>query len=117
MDSFSYECRKQLKFKEQLEADGFTCVDDPASLYSKIGTMQEVETFCDSYTPKLLTKLFPLGLQYERPEAFWLVPLWQIVRYNYIVPKPGDVFKAKYVIGVRKVSEKGFVPSLRLPLQ
>lgn len=117
MDSFSYECRKQLKFKEQLEAEGFTCVDDPALLYRKIGTIQEVETFCDSYTPKLLTKLFPPGIREERPEAFWLVPLWQIVRYGFIIPKPGDQFTSKYVIGVRKVSERGFVPSLRLPLQ
>jgi hypothetical protein len=117
MDSLSFECRKQLKFMQQLEASGFQCVDDPANLYDKVGTVQELECFCSAFTQKLLVKLYPPGLEESSPHSFYLVPLWQIIRYSYVLPVPGEIFKARYVIGVRKVSRDGFVPSLRLPLQ
>jgi hypothetical protein len=115
VDSFTYECQKQLKLKEQLESEGFSCVDDPSGLYDKIGTIQEVETYCELFTPRLLAKLYGKGSE-NLEHAFWLVPLWQIIKFNYIVPAPGEYFSAKYVIGVRRVGEKAFVPSLRLPL-
>ncbi|ATW62821.1 hypothetical protein SCBWM1_gp137 [Synechococcus phage S-CBWM1] len=117
LDALTYECRKQRKFKEDLEGEGFRCVDDPGELYDKVGSIQEIRCYCDSFTPKLLVKLYPPGVREEKPEAFWLVPLWQIIRYNYVIPKPGEFFTAKYVVGIRKVSSDGFVPSLRLPLQ
>ena len=117
MEAILYECRKQVKFKEQLEAEGFSCCDDPANLYDKIGTSCELECYCDSFTPKLLVKLYSPGLEKSAPHSFWLVPLWQIIKFSYIIPKPGEIFKATYVIGVRKVSANGFVPSLRLPLK
>jgi hypothetical protein len=115
VDAFTYECQKQARLKEQLESEGFTCIDDPANLYSKIGTVQEVETLCQLYTPRLLCKLYAKGTE-NLEHSFFLVPLWQIIKYNYIVPTPEEFFKAKYVIGIRRVGEKAFVPSLRLPL-
>ena len=90
-------------------------MDDPADLYSKIGTVQEIETLCQLYTPRLLAKLYAKGTEHLE-HAFYLIPIWQIVKYGYLIPQPGEYFTTKYVIGIRRVSEKGFVPSLRLPL-
>ena len=61
VDAFSYECQKQSRLKEQLESEGFTCIDDPANLYDKIGTVQEIECYCQLYTPRLLLKLYAKG--------------------------------------------------------
>lgn len=115
MDAFQYECQKQARLKEQLESEGFTCCDDPANLYDLIGTVQEVETLCQLYTPRLLCKLYAKGSE-DLEHSFFLCPLWQIIKFNYIIPQPGEYFTAKYVIGIRRVGEKVFVPSLRLPL-
>jgi hypothetical protein len=115
VDSLQYECQKQARLKEQLESEGFVCIDDPAGLYDKIGTIQEVETLCQLYTPRLLLKLFAKGCE-DLEHSFYLIPLWQVVKYSYIVPQPGEYFTAKYVVGIRRVGENAFVPSLRLPL-
>jgi hypothetical protein len=115
VDAFQYECQKQVRLKEQLESEGFSACDDPANLYDKIGTVQEIECLCEIYTPRLLCKLYVKGCE-ELEHSFFLVPLWQITKYNYVVPKPGDYFKAKYIVGIRRVGEKVYVPSLRLPL-
>jgi len=115
MDSFTYECQKQLRLKEQLEAEGSSCIDDPANLYDLVGTVQEIETYCELFTPRLLAKLYGKGVE-DVEHAFWLVPLWQIIKYNYTIPAPGEYFSAKYIIGVRRVGDNSFVPSLRLPL-
>lgn len=115
VDSFTYECQKQLRLKEQLESEGFTLADDPAGLYDLIGTVQELNCFCELYTPRLLVKTFVEGTEHL-DYAFHLVSLWQIVKFGYLIPEPGQYFTTKYIIGVRKVSENSFVPSLRLPL-
>lgn len=115
VDAFQYETQKQARLKEQLESEGFTCVDDPANLYDKIGTVQEIECLCQLYTPRLLAKLYARGCE-NLEHTFFLVPIWQIVKYSYLIPQEGEYFKANYVIGVRRVGEKSFVPSLRLPL-
>ena len=115
VDAFSYECQKQSRLKEQLESEGFTCIDDPAGLYDKIGTVQEIETLCQLYTPRLLCKLFAKGAEHLE-HSFYLCPLWQIIKFNYVIPQPGEYFSAKYVVGIRRVGENAFVPSLRLPL-
>ena len=115
MDALSYECQKQAKLKSQMESEGYTCVEDPAGLYDKIGTIQEMECLCELYTPRLLCKLFAKGTEHMS-HAFYLVPLWQCVKYGYVLPTPGDYFTMQFVIGVRRVGEKSFVPSLRLPL-
>lgn len=115
VDAFSYECQKQSRLKEQLESEGFQCIDDPANLYDKIGTVQEIETFCQLYTPRLLCKLYARGTE-DLEHSFYLCPLWQIVKFGYIIPQPGEYFTSKYVIGIRRVGENAFVPSLRLPL-
>lgn len=115
VDALSYECSKQIRLKEQLESEGFHCVDDPAGLYDKIGTVQEIECFCQLYTPRLLLKLYAKGTE-DLEHAFYLVPLWQVVKFGYIVPQPGEYFSTKYVVGIRRVGENAFVPSLRLPL-
>jgi hypothetical protein len=115
VDAFAYECQKQTRLKEQLEAEGFTCIDDPAGIYDKIGTVQEIETFCQLYTPRLLCKLYAKGTE-DLEHSFYLVPLWQIIKFNYVIPQPGEYFASKYVVGIRRVGENAFVPSLRLPL-
>jgi hypothetical protein len=115
MDAFSYECQKQSRLKAQLESEGFTCCDDPANLYDKIGTIQEIECLCQLYTPRLLLKLYAKGCE-DLEHSFYLIPLWQVVKYSYIVPQPGEYFTAKYVVGIRRVGDNVFVPSLRLPL-
>ena len=115
VDSFTYECQKQLRLKEQLESEGFTLADDPAGLYDLIGTVQELNCLCELYTPRLLVKTFVEGTEHLG-YAFHLVSLWQIVKFGYLIPEPGQYFATKYIIGVRKVSENSFVPSLRLPL-
>ena len=115
VDSLSYECTKQARLKEQLESEGFTCIDDPAGLYDKIGTVQEIECFCQLYTPRLLLKLYAKGCEHLE-HSFYLVPLWQVTKYGYVVPQPGEYFTTKYVVGIRRVGESAFVPSLRLPL-
>jgi hypothetical protein len=116
VDSLSYECQKQLRLKEQLESEGFTVCDDPANLYDKIGTVQEVECLAQLYTPRLLVKLYAKGCEHLE-HSFFLCPLWQIVKFAYLIPQPGEYFTAKFVIGIRRVGDKVFVPSLRLPLQ
>ena len=115
VDSLSYECSKQLRLKDQLESENFTCVDDPAGLYDKVGTIQEVECLCQLYTPRLLCKLFIKGTE-DLDYAFYLVPLWQCVKFGYLIPQPGEYFTMKFVVGIRRVGENAFVPSLRLPL-
>jgi hypothetical protein len=115
VDAFSYECQKQSRLKEQLESENFQCIDDPAGLYDKIGTVQEIETLCQLYTPRLLCKLYAKGTE-DLEHSFYLIPLWQIIKYNYIIPQQGEYFTAKYVVGIRRVGENAFVPSLRLPL-
>ena len=115
VDAFSYECQKQSRLKEQLESEGFQCIDDPAGLYDKIGTVQEIETLCQLYTPRLLLKLYAKGCE-NLEHSFYLVPLWQVVKFGYVVPQPGEYFVTKYVVGIRRVGENAFVPSLRLPL-
>ena len=115
VDSLSYECSKQLRLKEQLESEGFTVCDDPANLYDKIGTVQEVECLAQLYTPRLLVKLYAKGCEHLE-HSFFLVPLWQITKFGYVIPQPGEYFTTKYVVGIRRVGDKVFVPSLRLPL-
>ena len=115
VDAFQYECQKQVRLKEQLESEGFLVCDDPANLYDKIGTVQEIECLCEIYTPRLLCKLYVKGCE-ELEHSFFLVPLWQCVKYGYVIPKPGEYFKMKYIVGIRRVGEKVYVPSLRLPL-
>jgi len=115
VDSFTYECQKQLRLKDQLENEGFSLAEDPAGLYDYIGTVQDINCFCEMFTPRLLTKVFVEGTE-SLSHAFHLVPLWQIVKFGYLIPEPGTYFSTKYIIGVRKVSETSFVPSLRLPL-
>jgi hypothetical protein len=116
VDALQYECQKQARLKEQLESENFTCIDDPAGLYDKIGTIQEIECFCQLYTPRLLLKLYAKGCEHLE-HSFYLLPLWQSVKFHYLVPQPGEYFTAKYVVGIRRVGENAFVPSLRLPLQ
>lgn len=115
VDAYTYESQKQLRLKQQLESEGFTCVDDPAGLQDKIGTVQDVEVFCSMFTPRLLCKLYAKGCE-ELEHSFFLVPYWQIVKWLYLLPKEGEHFTGRFIIGVRRVSENGYVPSLRLPL-
>jgi hypothetical protein len=115
VDAFTYESQKQLRLKQQLESEGFSCIDDPAGLADKIGTVQDVEVYCSMFTPRLLAKLYAKGCE-ELEHSFFLVPVWQLIKWGYFIPKEGEYFETKFIIGVRRVSENGYVPSLRLPL-
>lgn len=115
MDSFAYECKRQKELREKFSTEGMVCVDDPANLSEHVGTVKEVTVYCEMFTPRLLAKLFVSGTEgIER--AFHLVPVHQLVRWGYFIPKEKEKFTTQFVIGVRKVSEEGYVPALRLPL-
>ena len=116
LDAFAFECDKQRRLYDELLAEGYTLADDPASLEKYIGTVQEIDSWCELWTPRLLCKLFVRGTE-ELVHSFHLVPLHQLVKWGYIVPQPNSSFKTKFVIGVRRVSDNQFVPALRLPLK
>jgi hypothetical protein len=116
MDAFTFECDKQRRLYEELVAEGYKTADDPASLQEMIGSVQEIECFCEMWTPRLLCKLFVKGTE-DLEHSFHLVPLHQLVKWGYIVPQPGEMFKTNFVVGVRRVGENEFVPALRLPLK
>jgi hypothetical protein len=115
MDSFQYECKRQSELKAKFESEGLVCVDDPANLADFIGTVKPITAYCEMFTPRLLAKLFVEGTS-DIERAFHLVPVHQLVRWGYFIPKEQDTFTTNFVIGVRKVSEQGYVPALRLPL-
>lgn len=111
---FKGECRKQSNLHRDLLDQGFQLVEDPANLYQHIGTVQEVQVIFSEKTPKLLAKLFVVGTEHLE-HGFHLVPLHQIVKWQMQYPSVGDTFTGEFIIGVRKVSEQGYVPALRLP--
>jgi len=116
LDAFTFERDKQKRLYNELLADGYSIADDPAGLESQIGTIKEVECWCELWTQRLLCKLFVKGTE-DLEHSFHLVPLHQIVKWGYVVPQPNETFKTNFVIGVRRVGEKEFVPALRLPLK
>lgn len=116
MDAYIYEQDKQKRLHEELIAEGYKIADDPASLESLVGTTQDIEVLCEMWTPRLLCKLFVKGTEHL-DHSFHLVPLHQIVKWQYQVPQPGTTFVGKFIVGVRRVGEKQFVPALRLPLK
>ena len=116
LDAFVFECDKQRRLHEELLAEGYSVADDPANIGELIGTTQDIECVCDMWTPRLLCKLFVKGTEHL-DHSFHLVPLHQLVKWCYVVPQPGQTFTAKYVVGVRRVSDQQFVPALRLPLK
>ena len=116
LDAFQFEQEKQKRLHEELLADGYSVADDPASLEQFIGETREVECFVEMWTPRLLCKLFVKGTE-DLEHSFHLVPLHQLVKWGYVVPQPGTLFRTKFIIGVRRVSDNEFVPALRLPLK
>lgn len=116
MDAYLYEQDKQKRLHEELVAEGYKIADDPGNLERFVGTSQDVNVFCEMWTPRLLCKLFVKGTE-SIEHSFHLVPLHQIVKWLYQVPQPGTAFVGKFVIGVRRVGEGLYVPALRLPLK
>jgi len=116
LDAFQFEQEKQRRLHNDLITDGYSIVDDPANLEQFIGETREVECFVEMWTPRLLCKLFVKGTEHLE-HSFHLVPLHQLVKWGYVVPEAGTTFTTKFVIGVRRVSDTGFVPALRLPLK
>jgi hypothetical protein len=116
MDAFAFECDKQKRLYTELVSEKYVVADDPANLEQYIGSVQEVECLCDMWTPRLLCKLYVKGTE-SLEHSFHLVPLHQLVKWGYVVPQPGTLFKTNFVIGVRRVSDNEFVPALRLPLK
>lgn len=116
MDAYAYEQDKQARLFAELQADGYELADDPAGLLPAIGTTTDVTVFCEMWTPRLLCKLFVAGTEHIE-HSFHLVPLHQIVKWLYEVPRPGATFTGRFVIGVRRVSDNQYVPALRLPLK
>lgn len=116
MDAYAYEQDKQARLLDELRAGGYELADDPAGLHDLIGTTQDVDVWCEMWTPRLLCKLFVRGTEGVE-HSFHLVPLHQIVKWLYQVPQPGESFTGRFVIGVRRVSDSQYVPALRLPLK
>lgn len=116
LDAFQFESEKQKRLQVELVSEGYTIADDPANMAADIGTVKEIECLCEMWTPRLLCKLFVKGTE-SLEHSFHLVPLHQLVKWGYIVPQPGETFKTKFVVGVRRVSDNEFVPALRLPLK
>ena len=116
LDAFQFEQEKQKRLHDELLADGYTIADDPANLAQYIGETREIECFVEMWTPRLLCKLFVKGTE-DLEHSFHLVPLHQLVKWGYLVPQPGTLFKTKFIVGVRRVSDSEFVPALRLPLK
>ena len=116
LDAFQFESEKQRRLYDELTAEGYSIADDPADMAGDIGTVKEIECLCEMWTPRLLCKLFVKGTE-TLEHSFHLVPLHQLVKWGYIVPQPGETFRTKFVVGVRRVSENEFVPALRLPLK
>jgi len=116
MDAFIYEQEKQRKLYEDLLSENYTIADDPANLQDLIGTSADISVYCEMWTPRLLCKLFVTGTE-SLEHSFHLVPLHQIVKWQYQVPQPGETFTGKFIIGVRRVGEGKYVPALRLPLK
>ena len=79
LDAFIFECDKQRRLYEELQADGYKVADDPASIESFVGTTKEIECVCDMWTPRLLCKLFVKGTEHL-DHSFHLVPLHQLVK-------------------------------------
>jgi hypothetical protein len=116
MDAFIYEQEKQTKLYEDLLNENYTIADDPANLQDLIGTSADISVYCEMWTPRLLCKLFVTGTE-SLEHSFHLVPLHQIVKWQYQVPQAGETFTGKFIIGVRRVGEGKYVPALRLPLK
>jgi len=116
MDAYAYEQDKQKRLFGELQSEGYTLADDPAGLHEFIGTSQEINVFCEMWTPRLLCKLFVSGTEHVE-HSFHLMPLHQIVKWLYEVPQGGFSFSGRFVIGVRRVSDTQYVPALRLPLK
>lgn len=116
MDAYIYEQEKQRRLYEELVAEGYSLADDPANISVHIGTTIDVKVYCEMWTPRLLCKLFVVGTEHLE-HSFHLVPLHQIVKWQYQVPQPGETFLGKFVIGVRRVGDDKYVPALRLPLK
>lgn len=116
MDAYIYEQEKQRRLYEELVAEGYLLADDPANISTHIGTTIDVKVYCEMWTPRLLCKLFVVGTEHLE-HSFHLVPLHQIVKWQYQVPQPEETFSGKFVIGVRRVGEDKYVPALRLPLK
>ena len=116
LDAFAFECDKQRRLYEELLAEDYKTADDPSGLEPAIGTVQELECYCELWTPRLLCKLFVKGTE-DLEHSFHLVPLHQLVKWGYVVPQPQSYFTTKFIVGVRRVGEKEYVPALRLPLK
>lgn len=115
MDALSYECKKQARLLKELENQGYTCLEDPSGLYGEIGKFIPLKVYCSHFTPRLLCKLYVEGMVQNEVDYF-LVPVWQIVKFGNIIPQEGAFFETSFVIGVRRIGDKHFVPCLRLPL-
>lgn len=115
LDELEKEASNQLNFYNSCLSDGWELAEDPAGLGPNIGEIVRLEVLCQHFTPNLLAKLFVKGTE-ELERSFMLVPVWQIVKYGKLIPKPGTYFTCPFVIGVRRITkERKFLYTLRLP--
>lgn len=109
------EAFKQKELYNSIVQEGWTLAEDPAGLEQYVGQVVDVEVICQEFTPNLLAKLYIKGTEHLE-HTFMLVPVWQIVKYNKIIPKEGEVFEGTFVVGVRRImTDQSYVFTLRLP--
>lgn len=102
MKALRMEAYRQKELYNQVLADEWVLAEDPAGLEEYVGQVVEVEVICESHTDSLLAKLYITGTEHIE-HAFMLVPVWQIVKYNHLIPQPGDVFTGSFIVGVRRI--------------
>jgi hypothetical protein len=113
--ALNMEAYRQKELYDQIVKDGGTLAEDPANLENLVGQIVSVDVYCQEFTESLLAKLYVSGTQHL-DHAFMLIPVWQIVKYNQIIPEPGKLFTGTFIVGVRRIlSDNTYVFTLRLP--
>lgn len=103
------ECQSQIKLRDRLEDLGLSLIEDFHSLADSIGTVRTVPVLLDGITPKGLYRFYIQGE--PNPKAYHLVSP-KFLKEGLVV---GEYYTLPFVIGVRRVSYRGYVISLRRP--
>lgn len=107
--------KEQQKFIDKvLNQENRELIEDESGLHKHLGEIVTIKVYFNNLTENLLAKLYPSGQEGKENES-QLIPFWQIVKYQNIIPKEGDVFQLRCVVGLRRVFDTQAVSALRLP--